>query len=157
MPELFQFDLIEAEEKNQSSLETKFSQQREKWTQQVTFLSSKLKTLGEIATLMTTLYTERQQAVEYYHYLLSLMIKLNKEYNAKYAERQDYYTNKVQVRYPNESVKHNRIMVDLADLVDKRSTIENHSKFMNQTISSIDAIIYAVPKRIEVEQIVRGK
>jgi hypothetical protein len=106
---------------------------------------------------MTTLYTERQRAVEYYHYLISLMIGMNRKYNASYAERQDYYTNKVQIRYPNESTKHNRILVDLADQVQNRAMIDNHSKFIEKTIGTLDNIIFAIPKRVEIEQISRGK
>lgn len=141
----------------EESLEEKFARERIEWSQKVSDMSAKMKNIYEIPELMTYLYTERQRAAEYYHYLVSLMIKLNKKYNAEYAIKQDYYTNKVQVRYPNESVKHNRILVDLGDLFEKRAMIDNHSKYINQTITSIDAIIYAISRRVEIENLARGK
>jgi len=141
----------------EESLEDRFAKERLEWSEKITEMSSKMKNIMAVAELMTTLYTERQRAVEYYHYLISLLIGLNKKYNAAYAERHDYYTNKVQIRYPNESTKHNRIQVDLADQIEKREIILNHSRFIDQTIKSLDAIIYAIPRRIEIEQISRGK
>jgi len=141
----------------EESLEEKFARERLEWSEKIADMSSRMKNVVMIAELMTTLYTERQRAVEYYHYLISLMIGMNKKYNAAYAEKFDYYTNKVQVRYPNESVKNNKIHVDLADMIEKRATVENHSKFIDKTISTIDNIIFAVPRRIEIEQITRGK
>ena len=141
----------------QESLEDRFARERLEWSEKVADMSSKMKNVVAVAELMTTLYTERQRAAEYYHYLISLMIGTNKKYNAAYAERFDYYTNRTQVRYPNESTKHNRIQVDLAEMVEKRAILDNHSKFMDRTIGTLDNLIYAIPKRVEIEQITRGK
>lgn len=141
----------------EESLEEKFANERKEWNEKIKNISSNLKNIFNIPELMTTLYTERQLAVEYYHYLISLMIGLQRKYNVSYAERFDYYTNKVQIRYPSEASKNNRIQVDLADQIERRSTIENHCKYISQTIQTIDNIIYAIPKRVEIEQISRGK
>lgn len=148
---------INPEIKHEKTLEEKFAEERIEWTIKIANMSAKMKRVFDIPELMTELYSERQRCVEYYHYLISLMIKLNRDYNIKYAERHDYYTNKVQIRYANESSKHNKILADMADLVEKRAIIDNHSKCMDKTISSLDAIIYAISKRVEIEQISRGK
>jgi hypothetical protein len=141
----------------EETLEERFERERLQWSTKVSEMSEKMRKVMEIPELMTTLYTERQRAVEYYHYLITLMINLNKKYNASYTERQDYYTNKVQVRYPNESTKHTKILVDLQDLVEKRAMLDNHSKFISSTVQTLDNIIFAIAKRIEIEQISRGK
>jgi hypothetical protein len=143
--------------KVEESLEQRFARERLEWSEKIAKMSAKMKKVFDIPELMTDLYTERQRAVEYYHYLISLLITMNKKYNASYAERHDYYTNKIQVRYPNESTKHNRILVDLAEQVEKRATIDNHSKFIEKTIGTLDNIIFAIPRRVEIEQISRGK
>jgi len=143
--------------KTEESLEDRFTRERNEWNEKIANISKKMKNVFEIPELMTYLYTERQIAVEYYHYLISLMIGMNKKYNAAYAEKYDYYTNKVQIRYPNESTKHNRILVDLADIVEKRETVSNHSRFIEKTIGTLDNIIFAIPRRVEIEQISRGK
>lgn len=119
-------------------------------------MSSKLKRLAEFTDLTIDLYTERQRAVEYYHYLVSLSHQISKKYNALYAERYEYYTNKSQIRYPNESAKHNRILVDLQDHVEKKSAIENHYKFMAEVVKTIDHIIWGTQKRLDIEKIIRG-
>jgi hypothetical protein len=139
------------------SLEERFNRERLEWNQKIKEMSAKMKQVFEIPELMTYLYTERQRAVEYYHYLISLMIGMNKVYNKAYADKYDFYTHKTQVRYPNESTKHNRILVDLADQVEKRAILDNHSKFMSQCVNTLDNIIFAIPKRVEIENIARGK
>lgn len=141
----------------EESLDARFARERLEWSQKIEDMSSKMKNVIMVAELMTTLYTERQRAVEYYHYLISLIIPMNRKYNAAYAERWDYYTNKIQVRYPNESLKNNRIQVDLADMIERRALVDNHSKFIDKTISTMDNIIFAIPRRVEIEQISRGK
>jgi len=150
-------DIIHPDVQLEESLEDRFARERLEWSEKIAEISKKMKQIFDIPELMTTLYTDRQRAVEYYHYLITLMIGINKKYNAAYAEKYDFYTNKVQIRYPNESTKHNRIMTDLADIVQKRATIDNHSKFIDRTIGTIDNIIFAIPKRVEIEQISRGK
>lgn len=141
----------------EETLEEKFARERLEWSQKIEDMSSKMKNVMAVAELMTTLYTDRQRAVEYYHYLISMIIPMNRKYSAAYAERFEYYTTKAPIRYPNETTKHNRIQVDLAEMIEKRAMVDNHSKFIDRTISTIDNIIFAIPKRVEIEQISRGK
>ena len=141
----------------QESLEERFSRERLEWSEKIAEISLKLKNIVAIAELMTTLYTERQRAVEYYHYIISLLNGLNKIYNKSYAEKYDYYTTKSQIKYPNETTKVNKIHVDLADIIEKRQALDNHSKFISSTIQTLDNIIFAIPRRVEIEQILRGK
>ena len=141
----------------EESLEEKFRKEREEWSDKIESMSKKMRDIMEIPTLMTDLYTERQRCVDYYHYLISLAISVNKRYRSEYASRQDYYNFKSQVRFPNESSKDNRIKVDLANLLETRETLDNHTKFIDKTIGTIDNIIFAIPRRVEIEQISRGK
>lgn len=141
----------------EESLKDKFQREREEWSEKIEVMSLKMKKIMEIPELMTDLYTERQRCVEYHHYLISLAIGLSKTYRSQYAKRQDYYNFKSQVRFPNETSKDNRIKVDLADLVETRETLDNHIKFMDKTVATLDNIIYAIPRRVEIEQILRGK
>ena len=141
----------------EESLDDRFTDERLEWSEKIAKISKSMKQIFDIPELMTTLYTDRQRAVEYYHYLITLIIGMNRTYNKAYAERYDYYTNKIQIRYPNESTKHNRILVDLADMVEKRELVNNHARFVDKTIGTLDNIIFAIPKRVEIEQISRGK
>jgi len=151
-PDIFNTELEEKE-----SLEIRFAKERLDWSNKIAELSGKMKKIFDIPILMTDIYTERQRCVEYYHYLITLLIQINREYKKQYSERHDYWTHKSQLRYPNESSKNMKISHELADIVTKRETLDNHAKFILSTISTIDNIIYAIPKRVEVEQISRGK
>ena len=147
----------EQEEKKQDSLEIRFKEERIEWTNKIKEMSAKLKNVLEISLLQVDVYTERQRCVDYYHYIVSLLIKINKEYRKQYAIKYDHYTNQSQIRYPNESTKVNKILSELSDLVNKKEALENHSKFISSTISTIDNIIYGIKSRIDLENIIRGK
>jgi len=141
----------------EESLEDKFSRERLEWSQKVAEMSEQMKSVMKVSELMTDVYTERQRCVEYYHYLISILQKINREYRKQWDERWVYWTHKSNIRYPNETQKGNKIQVELAPILEKRETIENHSKFIDKTIATIDNLIYAIPRRIEIEQISRGK
>lgn len=145
------------EENKKESLDEQFTRERLEWSTKVTNMGLQMKKVSNIPELMTDVYTERQLCVEYYHYLISVLIKLNKQYKKEYAIKYDYWSFKSQIRYPNESAKNNKIQTELADMLMQRETVENHSKYIDKTISTIDNIIYAIPKRVELEQISRGK
>jgi len=155
-PDFYNINPDVAPEETKESLEERFFKERLEWNDKIKEMSSKIHKIMEIPELMTYLYTERQRAVEYYHYLISLLITINKKYRAQYDERLMFYTYKSQIKYPNETLKANRIKVDLADLLVKREILENHSKFMLSTCSTIDNIVYAIPRRVEIEKMSRG-
>ena len=72
-------------------------------------------------------------------------------------EQWNFWTYKSNIKYPNAGALNNKIQTELADILEKRELLENHSKFIDKTTGTIDNLIYAIPKRIEVEQISRGK
>lgn len=138
------------------TIDQQFENERLKWEGVVKSMSSQLKRIASVGELMTTIYTERQQAVEYYHYLLSVLIKLNAGYRREYAEKYDFWTTKSQIRYPNESTKVNKILSEMVGITMKKEKVENHANFMKNTIAGIDNIIYAIPRRIEIEKMING-
>lgn len=148
---------INPEIPKEESLEDKFARERLEWSGKVDEMSQQMKSVLRVSELMTNIYTERQRCVEYHHYLISILVKINKEYRKHYAERWDFWSYKSQIRYPNNTALDNKIKTELADVLEKRELIDNHSKFMDKTVSTIDNLIYAIPKRIEIEQISRGK
>ena len=143
--------------KETDNLFNRFAAERLQWTKTIKEMSENFKNVMKISDLMLTVYTDRQRAVEYYHYLISLLVQINKKYRKAYAEKYDFYSYKSQKRFPNETTKNNQIQTELEDILEKRELIENHSKFMENTIKSADQMIYGVKYRIEIEQIARGK
>jgi len=147
---------FEPDAKREESLEQQFERERAEWNEKIKTMSTKMKKTLDMAELMTTVYTDRQQCLEYYHYLLSVLIRLNVKYRKEYAEKYDFWTTKSPIRYPNESTKVNKILSEMSKIHEEREMVENHSKFISGTISTIDNVIYAIPRRIELEHFVRG-
>lgn len=147
----------EQKEKSEVTLVDKFAEERLEWGNKITKMTNQMKSLGAVSELMTEIYTERQICVEYYHYLIGVLIKINKAYRLQYSNRHDFWTFTSQIRYPNENSKNNKILTELADIHEKRELVENHSKFIQNTLATLDNLIYAIPRRIEIENIARGK
>lgn len=141
----------------EDTMEVRFAKERVEWTSKVTNMSTMMRKIVDTAELMTNIYTERQRAVEYYHYLISLLSKIGKTYRKQFTEKYDFYTYKTQKRFPNERVKEIQIMADLAPTVFLKEQIENHAKFIDKTIGTMDNIIFGIKSRVEIEQILRGK
>ena len=141
----------------EDSITLRFSNERIEWTRKVKEMSLLLKRLPDVISLQSSIYTERQLAVEYYHYLISLLQKINKSYTKQYAEKYDYYSNKSQRRFPNERNKELQIISELGDLKLKKDAIENHSKFILGVTTTLDNIIYGIKSRIDIENILNGK
>ena len=157
MLEIPQQDFFNDNLEEKETLEEKFSRERLEWKEQIKNLSSKLKNVSNIPELMTEIYTQRQIASEYHRYLLSLLIGLNKKYRKDFDEKWQFFTYKSNIRYPNESSKTNRIQMELENLVIQRETINNHAKYIESTVQTIDNIIYAVQARLKAEDTIRGK
>ena len=147
----------EKEEKKQDELALRFKLEREEWTGKVKEMSGRLKNVMEVYLLQVDVYTERQRAVEYYHYILSLLSKMGIEYNKQYTAKYDYYLTQSNVRYPNETSRTNKVMSELSELVYKREQLQIHAKFILATIGTIDNIIYGIKYRIDLQNISNGK
>ncbi len=142
---------------NDKSLSEKFEEERIVWNSKIDTLSKKLGKIVTVQELMTDIYTERQRAVDYYHYIISLLIKINKKYRKDYSNKYHYYTYLAQERFPNETTKQTKILTELEDLVEKKDLLEQHSKFITESIKNIDHIIWAITQRLKIEDIARGK
>jgi hypothetical protein len=139
------------------TLEGRFSEERLSWSAKIKEMAKAFSDIVKTGELMTEVYTERQRALEYYHYIISLLVKLNKKYNKSYSEKWKFYTYDGNERFPNETQKVARILADLADLKEKREALDNHAKFMEGTVKTIDNLIFGIKYKIEITQIGRGK
>jgi hypothetical protein len=144
-------------EEKEETLEQRFEREREEWSDKIQTLSSKLKKVFDINELMVDIYTERQRALEYHGYLLSLLTKANKKYRSQYTKKYDYYSYTSQKRFPNERNKELQIYSELADIIEIKEMIDNHAKFMFETKNTLDNIIYGIKYRIELERIQNGQ
>jgi len=145
------------EKKEQETIEKRFDRERLEWTRKIHDMSQKLKKVFEIQDLLTNIYTERQRAIEYNHYLLTLMTRVNRTYRKQYAQKYEHYSFQTQKRFPNETTKNNQILSEMEEVVLKKESLANHAKFMEDTTKTIDNLIFGIKYRIEIEQMSRGK
>jgi len=154
-------EILKNEESSQKEqideLDDKLSKKRDEWTNKIKDMGKKLKSLQDANDLLTDIYTERQLAVEYYHYLIAVFSKINKKYYKEWSDRYDFYTYQSNKRFPNEKQKTIQIMSDLGEIVIKRELLENHLKFMDKSIDSIDGIKFGIGYKIEIEKLSKGK
>lgn len=145
------------EKSEKETLEDRFSKERFSWSSKIKTLSGRLSSVEGTSQLMTEIYTERQLALEYYHYIISLLVKINKSYNKQYSEKYKFYKYNSQERLPNDNLIKIRINSELEEIKEKREILDNHAKFMDGTVKTIDNIIYGIKYKVEITQIGRGK
>ena len=137
------------------SIHKKFAGERDDWTTRITGLTERLKSIFDVAELLTDLYSQRQIAGDYIHELVALSSKLNRIYRERKRERFLHYTQNYDLRLDKDP-KMLFIEVDLADIVERREILQNHLDFMRETLRSIDTICYGVKHRIALEEYRRG-
>ena len=148
---------LEENNSEEETMEERFAKERLEWNLKIKNMSSSLSNLNKVSELMTSVYTERQLGLEYYHYLISLLVALNKKYNKLYSDKWAFYTYQSQERFPNETAKNMKISSELGELKKKREMIENHSKFIDGTVRTIDNIIYGIKYKIEIFKLSNGR
>lgn len=145
------------EESNQYTPEDKLKAVQTKWTWIVKDLNSKMKTLPDLDKLLGEVFSRRQDLLDYYYSVLTILVKLSKSYKAKYAERYNYYkAGKNGLRYSNDSSIQLQIEADLQDEKETISLINNNINFCKDTLKSIDNLIYGINNKIKIYELING-
>ena len=147
---------------NQNTLEDVFAQRREYWMKWVDDMSTLVKSMDGILTLQSEIYARRQEAVENYHNLSATLARQTKAYKEKYN---DVYNRVRMIKIPNtpdyvyskETSLRNQVEGELAQEKYIIDIIENHISYMDQTIKTIDGLIYNITNRIKIEEIKLGR
>jgi hypothetical protein len=66
-----------------------------------------------------------------------------------------YYSEEHNVRYGSNE-KTSLIEGDLSDLKKKIDIVDNHVSFVNETIKTVDHMLYGIKSRISLEEFMRG-
>ena len=139
------------EDHQNETISERFNKERRSWEGKVKELSKRIKNINSIAELQVDVYSARQELVEYYHYLTSLVGKKNAEIRKRKRERIEYYTTGYDFKLDKEQ-KQMYIMVDLEDLYMQRDEMENHMKYIGSTMGTVDNIIFGIKHRITLEE-----
>lgn len=138
------------------SYEDKMKGIQDKWTLKIKELNEKMKSLPELDSLLNVVYAERQNACDYYFSLLNILSKLGRQYKAEFATKYNYYKTQSQIRFSSDSAISAQIESDLIDMKEKISFVETHYKYMQETIKTIDNIIYGVNNKIKIYELING-
>lgn len=143
---------------NPSTLEEKLKQLQDKWTNEITELNGMMKTLPRLDELLNIIYTKRQEAVDYYHSMNSVILKQTKEYKQEF--------NVICMNARINGVNGLRLSNDTAIqkhaesvLLDKKAAVEqlgNHNTYIKETIQTIDNMIYGINQKIKLAEILNG-
>ena len=129
---------------------------QEQWTTIVNDLSTKMKSIPDLIELQNLIYAKRQDALDYYFSLLGIISRMSKDYKQKYAQQYNAYKVSSQIRYNSDSAINAQIAANLADLIYQNELLDSHAKYMQETIKTIDSIIFAINNRIKIEDLING-
>ena len=136
-------------------LYARFKSEREEWTTRIREMSERLKDIYKVAELQTDVYSYRQIAVEYCHTLLTHLSKVNHVFRSKKIERWEHYTRNYDLRMDKDP-KELHILVDIAEVNERKELLQNHLDYVRETIRTIDTISYGIKHRIQLEEYKRG-
>lgn len=140
------------------TLEEKLVQLQQKWTNEIGDLNNMMKTPTKLDELLNIIYTKRQEAVDYYHSMNSIILKQTKEYKLEF----NTICNTIRmngvngIRLANDTAitKHAESV-----LIDKKTAIEllgNHNTYIKETIQTIDNMIYGINQKVKLLEILNG-
>jgi hypothetical protein len=143
------------EESKPGTLEEYILNHQQKWASLIADLNSKMKNFADLPDLQNVIYSRRQDALDYYFAMLSKISSLAKDYKFKYSQKYNYYKTQAQIRYSSEAAINAQIDSDLRDEKYQMELLEQHAKYMAETIKSVDNLIYAINNRIRIEELIR--
>jgi hypothetical protein len=132
-----------------------FDQERSEWKEKIQVMSLSLKSIRTVAEAQVELFSSRQILLEYSYKLAQIVSKLSsKERQARSAKLREYATNS-DVRYGSNETKV-LIESDISEILEKIQLVEGHRKFIDQTIQTVDHMLYGIKSRIALEEYLRG-
>jgi hypothetical protein len=132
-----------------------FEDERLEWKEKIQTTSLNLKSIQTVAKAQIDLFSHRQILLEYSHKLASIVAKLNSKYSFDKSRKMKEYSEKSDVRYGSNE-KMLLIEGDLTEISEKIELVENHRKFIDQTIQTVDHMLYGIRQRIALEEYLRG-
>jgi hypothetical protein len=132
-----------------------FEQERFEWKEKIQTLSLQMKDIKTLAKAQVDLFSQRQVLLEYSYKLASIIAKLSSKYRSEKAKKLKDYSENNDVRYGSNE-KTVLIEGDLTEISEKIELVESHRKFIDQTIQTVDHMLYGVRQRIALEDYLRG-
>jgi hypothetical protein len=132
-----------------------FEKERAEWKERIGVISLHMKDIKTVAKAQVDLFSQRQILLEYGYQLASIITKLNSKYSSEKAKKMKEYSERSDVRY-GATEKTVLIEGDLNEIKGKIELVESHRKFIDQTIQTVDHMLYGIRQRIQLEEYLRG-
>ena len=146
-----------------AEVEQKFDERRNYWFTWIQDMNESLRNVDTIVKLQATVFTKRQEALENYHSLSATLAKRVKMYKEKsavlYKEIRLMKTAQgaSTFMFTNEGAIREQIEATLSDEKYLIDIMESHLNYLDNTIKTIDGIIYSISNRIKLEEIKLGR
>ena len=146
-----------------AEVEQKFDERRNYWFTWIQDMNESLRKTETIVNLQATIFTKRQEALENYHSLSSTLAKRVKIYKEKSANlyKEIRLMKTAQgastFMFTNEGAIREQIDATLSDEKYLIDIMESHLNYLDNTIKTIDGIIFAISNRIKLEEIKLGR
>ena len=141
-------------ENKPQTLEDYILTHQQQWSAIIADLNGKMKHFADLVDLQNVIYSRRQDALDYYFGMLSKISSLSRDYKLKYSQKYNYYKTQAQITYSSEAAINAQIDSDLKDDKYQIELLDQHTKYMLETIKTIDSIIYAINNRIRIEELI---
>ena len=132
-----------------------FERERAEWKEKIQVISLHIKDIKTVAEAQVDLFSTRQTLLEYSYKLAQIISKLSTKERKEKAKKLKEYTESKDIRYGSNE-KTSLIEGDLADLRERMELVEGHRKYIDQTIQTVDHMLYGIKSRISLEDYLRG-
>ena len=140
----------------QKSLEEHIDGVKREWSSRIKKLNESFSNIKDLRDIMPELYTQRQIALEYCNTLLNKVSDVNSKYKHQYAEKYKYYRTQSNIMFKSDSAINSQIESDLREMIYKMNLMNDFIVYIRETIKTIDDMIYAIPNRIRLEELILG-
>lgn len=132
-----------------------FEEERSEWKEKIQIISLQIKDIKTVAKAQVDLFSQRQMLLEYSYKLAGIVVKLNSKYSKEKSRKLKEYSEKSDVRYGSNE-KTILIEGDLTEITEKIGLVEGHRKYIDQTVQTVDHMLYGIRQRIALEDYLRG-
>jgi hypothetical protein len=132
-----------------------FEKERAEWKENIQVIALQMKDIKTLAKAQVDLFSQRQILLEYSYKLASIISKLNSKLSTEKSKKLRDYSERSDIRY-GANEKTVLIEGDLTEITEKIDLVESHRKFIDQTIQTVDHMLYGVRQRISLEDYLRG-
>ena len=142
------------EEQQPTDFVKMFERERAEWKEKIQIISLHIKNIRTVAEAQVDLFSTRQTLLEYSYKLAQIISKLSTKERQMRAKKLKEYSEGKDVRYGSNE-KTTLIEGDLAELIEKMQLVEGHRKYIDQTVQTVDHMLYGIRQRIALEDYLR--